>query len=331
MTIQIGPYRLSSQVFLAPMAGVTDKPFRELCLQFGAGLATSEMLTAQSALWQSVKSQQRLRFSSLGLRSVQIAGSEPDQMAAAAQQVVELGAQIVDINMGCPAKKVCKKAAGSSLLKDEVLVKDILQAVVESVAAPVTLKIRTGWSPETRNAVNIANIAEQSGIQMLAVHGRTRACGYKNTVEYDSIAEVVQAVAIPVIANGDICSAEDALQVLDKTAAQGVMIGRGAFGQPWLFQQINDVLKNQCRVKSGSYVGDIDISYIIVSHIKAMHDFYGHKQGLRIARKHIGWYLERLGFDVSTKKQLMKIDDTEQQISVLKQVLLGAAQQLKVA
>jgi len=316
--IQIGPYALNSSVLLAPMAGVTDTPFRELCLQFGAGLATSEMVTAQTRLWASRKSERRLQFSGTGLRSVQIAGSEPEQLAEAARKVVELGAQIVDINMGCPAKKVCKKAAGSSLLKDEGLVKEILHAVVDAVDVPVTLKTRTGWSPEKRNACVIAEVAQQAGIKMLALHGRTRACGYGDTVEYETIAEVVKTVDIPVVANGDIDSAEKAIEVLSSTGAQGVMLGRAAFGQPWIFQQINQRL--QGSLSSGNESA-VDVSSVMTAHIQQMHKFYGPDQGLRIARKHIGWYLDRLRIEPVQRKGIMRIGDPELQIQALQEVL----------
>lgn len=287
--LTIGRHTLSSPVVLAPMAGVTDRPFRQLCRAFGAGLAVSEMVHSDVALWTTRKS--RLRMEHAGEAapiSVQIAGSDPAALAEAAQRNVENGAHIIDINMGCPAKKVCKRAAGSALLRDEALVQEILEAVVGAVDVPVTLKIRTGWSPDERNAVRIARIAEASGIQMLAVHGRTRACRFIGAVEYDTIAAVKAAVTIPVLANGDIDSPEKAAAVLKYTGADGVMIGRAAQGRPWLCGQIADYLRN------GAYAPDPradELQQILQEHLRNLHEFYGEPMGVRIARKHVGWYL----------------------------------------
>jgi tRNA-dihydrouridine synthase B len=287
--LTIGRHALSSPVVLAPMAGVTDRPFRQLCRQFGAGLAVSEMVHSDVRLWQTPKS--RLRMEHAGEDtpiSVQIAGNDPAAMAEAAQRNVENGAHIIDINMGCPAKKVCKRAAGSALLRDEALVAEILEAVVGAVDVPVTLKIRTGWSPDERNAVSIARIAETSGIQLLAVHGRTRACRFEGAVEYDTIAAVKAAVTIPVLANGDIDSPEKAAAVLKYTGADGVMIGRAAQGRPWLCGQIADYLRN------GAYAPDPradELQQILQGHLHNLHEFYGEPMGVRIARKHVGWYL----------------------------------------
>ena len=237
--MRIGPYQLTSNLLVAPMAGVTDRPFRQLCRSLGAGLAVTEMVSSNAALWGTPKTVRRLDFQGEpGPISVQILGADPTAMAEAARVNVGLGAQIIDINMGCPAKKVCRQAAGSALLRDELRVADILQAVVNAVEAPVTLKIRTGWDPEHRNAVRIARIAEAEGIQALAVHGRTRACGFSGEAEYQTIGEIKQAVRIPVIANGDIDSPQKALQVLDTTGADGLMIGRAAQGRPWIFREI---------------------------------------------------------------------------------------------
>jgi tRNA-dihydrouridine synthase B len=291
-TLTIGPYTLTSRVLLAPMAGVTDRPFRQLCKEFGAGLCVSEMVTSDHRLWNTRKS--RLRLDHAGEaepRSVQIAGGCPTQMAEAARMNVEHGAQIIDINMGCPAKKVCNKAAGSALLKDEQLVADILTAVVNAVEVPVTLKIRTGWSAENRNGISIAKMAEDCGIQMLTVHGRTRACGFAGHAEYDTIADIKSRVRIPVIANGDITSADDALTVLNKTGADGVMIGRAAQGQPWIFSQINHVLATGNTIAAPS---PIEIKTLMLSHMKSLYDFYGEFMGVRIARKHVSWYLKTL-------------------------------------
>ncbi|HEY3699477.1 MAG TPA: tRNA dihydrouridine synthase DusB [Spongiibacteraceae bacterium] len=287
--IAIGGYVLCSPVVLAPMAGVTDRPFRTLCRQFGAGMAVSEMVTSDTALWHSRKSQLRMDHSGeCAPISVQIAGSDPQQMAEAARLNVDNGAQIIDINMGCPAKKVCKRAAGSALLRDEALVEAILTAVTRAVAVPVTLKIRTGWSPQERNAVRIAQIAEASGIQLLAVHGRTRACRFEGEAEYATIAAVKAAVTIPVLANGDIDSPEKAAAVLAATRADGVMIGRAAQGRPWLCGQIAQYLQD------GSYAVAPDarqLQQILQNHLQHLHEFYGEPMGARIARKHVGWYL----------------------------------------
>ena len=237
--MKIGPYELASPFVLAPMAGVTDAPFRRLCRQFGAGMTTSEMTTADTSLWQTAKSRHRLDLDlDAEPIAVQIAGSDPEQLATAASACVDRGAQIIDINMGCPAKKVCQKLAGSALLQDESLVERILTTVVAAVDVPVTLKIRTGWDPEHRNGEVIAKIAEQSGIQALAVHGRTRACRYRGQAEFETIARIKGAISIPVIANGDITSAEKSLEVLRLTNADGLMIGRGAQGRPWIFREL---------------------------------------------------------------------------------------------
>ena len=287
--LSIGSYTLCSPVVLAPMAGVTDRPFRELCRRYGAGLAVSEMLISDAAQWQSRKSQLRMDHTGEpGPISVQIAGSDPAQMADAARRNVELGAQIIDINMGCPAKKVCKRAAGSALLRDEKLVAEILTAVVTAVDVPVTLKIRTGWSPDERNGVRIALIAQDCGIQLLAVHGRTKACRFEGAVEYDTIAAIKSRVQIPVLANGDINSPQQAQQVRDYTGADGVMIGRAAQGRPWLCGQIARYLDD------GVLLPDPDRDeqkQTMLGHLLALHQFYGDTMGPRIARKHIGWYL----------------------------------------
>jgi tRNA-dihydrouridine synthase B len=286
----IGPYHIGSQTLLAPMAGVSDLPFRRLCSRLGAGLATSEMVTADTRLWQTDKSRNRLMWEGIsGPRSVQIAGSDPVQMAEAARACANLGAQILDINMGCPAKKVCNKAAGSALLKDEPLVVDILQAVVAATTIPVTLKFRTGWDAENRNAVRIARLAQDCGVQALTLHGRTRACRFEGAAEYDTIGEVVAAVDIPVIANGDIDSPHKARQVLLHTNAAAVMIGRAAQGNPWLFGQVNRFLA------SGVIASGPDLSAVAAlmqEHFTALYEFYGTYLGCRIARKHLGWYLD---------------------------------------
>ncbi len=313
MSITIGPFTLNSQVVLAPMAGVTDQPFRLLCRRLGAGLVVAEMLTSDTRLWNSRKSQLRLiHADEPEPRSVQIAGTEPDQMAQAAQLCVERGAQIVDINMGCPAKKVCKKAAGSALLKDEVLVQSILEAVVRAVDVPVTLKIRTGWSPDQRNGITIARIAEDCGIQALAVHGRTRACAYMGEVEYDTIAMIKEAISIPVIANGDITSPERAQQVLDYTKADGIMIGRAAQGNPWLFREIQHYLETGETLPKTSYK---DISAVIIEHLHRLHGFYGDYMGVRIARKHLGWYVQHLPMGAQFKSRFNQLNLASEQLA----------------
>jgi tRNA-dihydrouridine synthase B len=270
------------------MAGVTDLPFRQLCREMGAGLVVSEMVASDPTTWSTRKSRLRIQFGDEpSPRSVQIAGYDPQMMAEAARFNVAQGAEIIDINMGCPAKKVCKRAAGSALLRDPELVERILSAVVNAVEVPVTLKIRTGWDRQNRNATEIAKIAEQSGIQALAIHGRTKACRFVGEVEYDSIAKVVDVISIPVFANGDITSAKQAETVLKKTGACAVMIGRGAQGNPWIFNQINHYLEH------GELLADPtlkDVGQVMTRHLTDLHEFYGEVGGVRISRKHIGWY-----------------------------------------
>ncbi|WP_420592246.1 tRNA dihydrouridine synthase DusB [Bacterioplanoides sp.] len=286
----IGPYTLPNPVILAPMAGVTDRPFRQLCRQLGAGLVVGEMVAANPDMRHTRKSQLRLDHTGEPEPiAVQIVGGDPEILADSAQFNAANGAQIIDINMGCPAKKVCNKAAGSALLKDEGLVKEILQAVVAAVDVPVSLKIRTGWSPDQRNGVNIAQIAQDAGIVSLAVHGRTRACGYKNTVEYDTIRNIKSSIDIPVFANGDITSAEKAAEVMNYTGADGVLIGRAAQGKPWIFREVSHYLATGEHLPTA----EIDeVEQILLSHLDALHEFYGDYLGVRIARKHVGWYLQ---------------------------------------
>ncbi|WP_299586193.1 tRNA dihydrouridine synthase DusB [uncultured Microbulbifer sp.] len=293
------------------MAGVTDRPFRQLCRQLGAGLVVSEMVTSDTRLWNSRKSRLRLDHSGEAAPiSVQIAGGDPEMMAQAARENVRRGAQIIDINMGCPAKKVCKKAAGSALLRDEKLVADILQAVVQSVSVPVTLKIRTGWCADSRNGVTIAQMAENAGIAALAVHGRTRACGYHGQAEFDTIAEIVSRVSIPVFANGDIGSAERARQVLDYTGAAAVMIGRAAQGRPWIFREIAHYLATGERLSEPTLD---EVRKILITHLNELHQFYGEVMGVRIARKHVGWYLKTLANSESFRKTFFQIESAEVQ------------------
>ena len=309
----IGPYEINSPVFLAPMAGITDRPFRQLCRKLGAGLVVSEMVSSDPSLRNSRKTQLRLDHTGeTEPVSVQIAGTEPQQMAEAARFNVEQGAQIIDINMGCPAKKVCNVMAGSALLKNEQKVQQILHAVVNAVQVPVTLKIRTGWDLNNRNALQIARIAEAEGIQALAVHGRTRACAYKGMAEYDTIAAVKAAISIPVIANGDITSPHKARWVLDTTGANAVMIGRGAQGNPWLIREISHFLKTGTTLERPSIDERIGT---IKNHLLELYEFYGEYMGVRIARKHINWYCQHEQGAVAFRKYLNKIDNPEQQLN----------------
>lgn len=286
--MKIGDIELENNLILAPMAGVGDRPFRDLCRRMGAGLAVSEMVSADTVLWRSGKTMRRLDHrGEKGPVAAQILGTDPTAMAEAARANLDLGAQIIDINMGCPAKKVCKVAAGAALLRDEPLVGRILEATVAAVPVPVTLKIRTGWSPAERNALRIARIARESGIAALAVHGRTRACGYGTAAEYDSIRAVKQEVAIPVIANGDIDSPQKARFVLDYTGADAIMIGRAAQGRPWIFREIAAYLATGalCPRPSREW-----IRRTLVAHLHALYLFYGTALGVQVARKHLAWY-----------------------------------------
>ena len=286
--MRIGPYAITPNLILAPMAGVTDKPFRVLCKNMGAGLCVSEMTISDPRFWRTSKSLHRMDHAGEPAPiSVQIAGTDPKQLAEAARFNVDHGAQIIDINMGCPAKKVCNVLAGSALMRDEKLVAEILSATVDAVPVPVTLKIRTGWSPDSRNALAIARIAEDCGIQSLAVHGRTRQDFYTGLAEYDTIAAVKQAVRIPVVANGDISDPLKAKMVLEYTKADALMIGRAAQGRPWIFRHIRHYLETgeQLPEPSLSCIADT-----LLGHLRQLHEFYGEPQGVRIARKHLGWY-----------------------------------------
>jgi tRNA-dihydrouridine synthase B len=303
------------------MAGITDAPFRRLCRSFGAGMTTSEMTTADTRLWQTAKSRHRL---DLDLDSepvaVQIAGSEPAQLADAARACVDRGAQIIDINMGCPAKKVCKKAAGSALLRDEKLVAAILQAVVEAVNVPVTLKYRTGWDREHRNAVDIGRIAEEAGIQALAIHGRTREDRYRGEAEYETIARVKANVGIPVIANGDITTPEKSLEVLRLTNCDGLMIGRAAQGRPWIFRELNKVLDPAAE---STQLGKRDLRDIMLGHLDELHRFYGEHTGVRVARKHLTWYCENLENAEDFRHRVVRVNSAREQIRLTRQYFSG--------
>lgn len=317
--LHIGALRLANPVVLAPMAGVTDLPLRELCVNLGAGMAVAEMLTSDPTLITSRKSSlRRCHNAQSGLRSVQIVGSEPLQLAEAARLNADDGADIIDINMGCPAKKVCKKAAGSALLADERRVAEILTAVVSAVDVPVTLKIRTGVSPQQRNGVAIAKIAEDAGIQLLTVHGRTRADRFKGEAEYQTIGAIVDAVGIPVLANGDIATSAKALEVLQQTGAAGVMIGRGALGRPWLPGAIAQALSGGSAVQPSHAERFLQMR----RHLTALHDFYGDFMGVRIARKHVGWFFDAIETELPKtlsgwKRHFNALENTEAQQMLL--------------
>lgn len=317
-TFSIGPYRLPNNLFLAPMAGVTDRPFRQLCRRLGAGMAVSEMITANKALWASKKSLLRANHSGEPEpRSVQIAGADPKMMAEAAKHNVDQGAHIIDINMGCPAKKVCNVMAGSALLQDESLVASILESVVNAVDVPVTLKIRTGWDRDNRNGLIIARIAEQSGIQALAIHGRTRADAYKGEAEYDTIAEIKAAISsMPIIANGDIDSPLKAAEVLNKTGVDGLMIGRAAQGNPWIFRQIIHYLEHDKLLSSPSVA---EIRQILIEHLENLYDFYGDFSGVRMARKHIAWYSKGLRNGNAFRQEMNLLESPQQQVDFTRQ------------
>lgn len=311
--MRIGPYQLENNLSLAPMAGVTDRPFRQLCKKMGAGLAVSEMVSSNSLLWGSEKTLRRANHDGeTEPRSVQIAGACPDMMAEAAKFNQDKGADLIDINMGCPAKKVCNVMAGSALLQDEPLVARILDAVVNAVDIPVTLKIRTGWDLDHKNGVRVAKIAESAGIQALAVHGRTRACGYRGEAEYDTIAAIKASISIPVIANGDIKTPEDAKYVLDYTKADGVMVGRAAQGRPWIFREIMHYLK------TGEHLPEPEIDEIreiMMGHLHNLYDFYGEERGVRIARKHVSWYSKGQRGGASFRQHFNRIETAEEQLN----------------
>jgi tRNA-dihydrouridine synthase B len=315
--MQIGPYKLRNSLFLAPMAGVTDRPFRQLCRRLGAGMAVSEMVSSNSLLWGSKKTLRRADHAGEPEpRSVQIVGADPHMMAEAARMNVDRGAQIIDINMGCPAKKICKVAAGSALLQDEPLVARILEAVVGAVDVPVTLKIRTGWDRENRNGPTIARIAEDSGIQALAVHGRTRACAYQGEAEYDTIAAIKSTVSIPVIANGDIATPEKARLVLEHTGADGLMIGRAAQGRPWIFREIRHYLA------TGTHLPDPSLTEVrdtLVAHVANLYDFYGEHTGVRVARKHISWYSKGLRGGALFRDAVNRADNAIDQMRMIEE------------
>ena len=303
------------------MAGVTDAPFRRICRTFGAGMTTSEMTTADTSLWQTPKSRHRLDLDlDAEPVTVQIAGSEPAQLATAARACVDRGAQIIDINMGCPAKKVCQKAAGSALLRDERLVARILETVVTAVDVPVTLKYRTGWDQEHRNAVHIGRIAEQAGVASLAIHGRTRADRFRGAAEYETIARVKESVSIPVIANGDITTIEKSLEVLRLTNADGLMIGRGAQGRPWVFRELRTLVDPTAET---TQLGIDDLRAIMLGHLDELHRFYGESTGVRVARKHLTWYCENLANADEFRYQVVRVGSAQEQIRLTEQFFSG--------
>ena len=313
--MHIGPYQLKNNLVVAPMAGVTDRPFRQLCKRMGAGMAVSEMVASNSLLWGSEKTRRRANHEGeVAPISVQIAGADPAMMAQAAQYNVDQGAQIIDINMGCPAKKICNVMAGSALLQDEPLVKRIVEAVVRAVQVPVTLKIRTGWDRNHRNAVRVAKLAEDSGIQALAVHGRTRACGYNGEAEYDTIAAVKSAVHIPVIANGDITTPEKVQHVLACTGADAVMIGRAAQGRPWIFREIGHYLATGARLPPPEVE---EIHGVLVAHVHDLYSFYGEATGLRVARKHISWYTKGLAGSAAFRQAMNQLQTCGEQLAAV--------------
>ncbi|WP_047541113.1 tRNA dihydrouridine synthase DusB [Methylotenera versatilis] len=313
--MQIGNHILKNNLVVAPMAGVTDRPFRQLCKKLGAGLAVSEMVTSNSLLYGSEKTLRRANHEGeVDPISVQIAGADPKMMAEAAKHNVDNGAQIIDINMGCPAKKICNVMAGSALLKDEPLVAQILKAVVGAVDVPVTLKIRTGWDKNNRNAIEIAKMAQDIGVQALAMHGRTRACLYMGDAEYDTIAAVKQSINIPLIANGDITTPEKAKHVLDYTGADAVMIGRAAQGRPWIFREIEHYLKTGEHMLPPTVE---EIHTVMLEHLHDLYSFYGDLAGMRVARKHISWYTKGLAGSASFRHNMNTLQTIELQLNAI--------------
>lgn len=313
--MRIGPYTLKNNLIVAPMAGVTDRPFRQLCKLMGAGMAVSEMVSSNSLLWGAEKTKRRANHDGeVEPISVQIAGADPKMMADAARYNVDEGAQIIDINMGCPAKKICNVMAGSALLQNEPLVAQILDAVVGAVDVPVTLKIRTGWDRQHKNAISVARLAESSGIQALAIHGRTRACGYTGEAEYETIAAVKSVVGIPIIANGDITTPEKARMVLAATQADAVMIGRAAQGRPWIFREIEHFLA------TGEHLPPPEVSEIhrvLTAHLQDLYGFYGEYTGVRMARKHISWYTKGLAGSAAFRHGMNQLESIADQVAAV--------------
>ena len=322
--MRIGPHQLKNNLIVAPMAGVTDRPFRMLCKSMGAGMAVSEMVASNSLLYGSEKTRRRANHEGeTDPISVQILGADPKMLAQAARHNVDAGAQIIDINMGCPAKKICNVMAGSALLQNEKLVAQILEAVVAAVDVPVTLKIRTGWDKQNRNAIHIARIAEASGIQALAIHGRTRACAYTGEAEYDTIAAVKAGVNIPIIANGDITTPEKARHVLQRTGADAVMIGRAAQGRPWLFREIAHFLDTGELLPAPQVD---EIRRVLFRHVHDLYDFYGEYTGLRVARKHISWYTKGLAGSAQFRHCMNQLESSAEQLLAVNDFFDGQLQ-----
>ena len=327
--MQIGPYTLPNALFVAPMAGVMDRPFRQLCRQFGAGYAVSEMVTSRKDLWHTLKTSRRANHEGEpGPIAVQIAGTEPAMMAEAAAYNIDRGAQIIDINMGCPAKKVCNKWAGSALMQDEALALQIIEAVVAACApqrVPVTLKMRTGWCQSHKNALTIARAAESAGVQMITVHGRTREQGYKGEAEYETIAAVKAALRIPVVANGDITSPEKAREVLQATGADALMVGRAAQGRPWIFREIGHYLATGEQLAPPLVA---EVRRALLEHLQDHYSLYGEFTGVRSARKHIGWYVRSLPGGEDFRVRMNALETCEQQLAAVADFMDGLAQQM---
>ncbi|MEY5029406.1 MAG: tRNA-dihydrouridine synthase [Pseudomonadota bacterium] len=325
--MRIGPYELPNTLFVAPMAGVTDRPFRQLCRRFGAGYAVSEMVTSRKDLWHTLKTSRRANHDGEpGPIAVQIAGTEPGMMAEAAAYNIDRGAQIIDINMGCPAKKVCNKWAGSALMQDEALALGIIEAVVaacEPQRVPVTLKMRTGWCQSEKNALSLARAAEQAGVQMVTVHGRTREQVYKGLAEYDTIAAVKAALRIPVVANGDIDSPEKALYVLQATGADALMVGRAAQGRPWIFREIAHYLATGTHLAAPLVV---EVQRALLEHLQDHYSLYGEYTGVRSARKHIGWYVKDLPGGDMFRAAINPLETAQQQLDAVRGYFDGLAQ-----
>ncbi len=327
--MKIGSHSLRNNLVLAPMAGVTDKPFRQLCRESGAGLAVSEMITSDPTLYNSNKTRQRLDHSGEGAPVVvQIAGAVPNMMADAARFNVDNGADIIDINMACPAKKVCNAMAGAALMQDEALVLKILEAVVKAVNIPVTLKLRSGWDEDNRNAPAIAILAEQCGIQALTVHGRTRACGFTRAAEHDTTRYIKSLLSIPVIANGDIKGPGDALRVLQYTGADAVMIGRAARGNPWIFREISHFLEHGNLLAPP---GDAEVCRVLTGHLQSLYEFYGENPGVRIARKHIAWYCRMREDSKPMLVQVNKAQSSSEQLCIVREYFQSAVELSLVA
>ena len=319
--MKIGPIQLRNRLVVAPMAGVTDRPFRILCKKLGAGMAVSEMVASNSLLWGSEKTIRRGNHEGeVEPRVVQIAGADPEMMAEAAKYNADKGADIIDINMGCPAKKICNVYAGSALLQNEALVARIVDAVVKAVDIPVSLKIRTGWNKDNRNALTIARIAQEHGIQSLAMHGRTRACMYNGDAEYDTIRAVKQSVSIPVVANGDIGTPEKAKYVLEYTGADAIMIGRAAQGRPWIFREIDHFLNTGTKLEPPSVA---EIREVLVGHLHDLYAFYGYERGTRVARKHIGWYTKGLKNSAVFRARMNTLDNAQMQLAAVQEFFDG--------